>query len=231
MGEVEPLRMKRLAAPLEIKAVSEEGRIEGYASVFGVVDTDGDIVMPGAFRDSIMGKERVPMLWQHDSAEPIGVWDQMAEDEYGLKVAGRLLVNDVMKAREARALAMEGALGGLSIGFMVQGYKPRQDDKRGLEITKADLWETSLVTFPANPAAKISAVKAAIEQGRIPTKREVEAMLTRDAGLSRSQARALMASGYDGLAGTTQDAGSEDEDIFAKALEGLVLDIKGASSK
>ena len=205
--------VKHLEVPFEIKAVSEAGRIEGYASVYGVVDSDGDIVASGAFSESIQAREGrpLPMLWQHDSREPIGVFDEMREDAYGLKVAGNLLVDEVSRAKEARALAKAGALGGMSIGFMIRDCMPREDG-RGLMITRGDLWETSLVTFPANQAARITAVKEALARGRMPTKRELEAYLTRDAGMSRSQARALMRGGFDALASAaTQDAGDEDE--------------------
>jgi hypothetical protein len=212
MPELETRTVKHLEVPFQIKAVSEKGRVEGYASVYGVVDSDGDIVASGAFAESIREREGrpLPMLWQHDSREPIGVFDEMREDEYGLKVAGNMLVDEVSRAREARALAKAGALGGMSIGFMIRDCMPREDG-RGLLITRGDLWETSLVTFPANQAARITGIKEAFARGRTPTKREMEALLTRDAGMSRSQARALMRGGFDALANATQDAGEDDE--------------------
>ena len=218
-----PARMKHARVPLEVKAVTKAGEIEGYASVFGVTDSDGDIIHPGAFRESLAAKDSIPMLWQHDAREPIGVWDEMREDERGLRVSGRMLVDEVAKAREARALAQAGALGGLSIGFMVTRAEPREDDSYGLHIFGADLWETSLVTFPANAAATIDAVKHALDRGEIPTKRDMERLLTRDAGFSRSQARAFLNHGY-GALDATQDAG--DEEALAAVLKAAIHELQ-----
>jgi hypothetical protein len=224
------LHLKHIAVPFEIKQVSEAGAIEGYASVFGVVDSDGDIIHEGAFSETLRNRTRsLPMLWQHDARAPIGTWDEWEEDRIGLKLRGSMLVDDVQQAKEARALAKAGALGGLSVGFMIQEYRISDEDgRRGLDIFKADLWETSLVTFPANAAAQISSVKAALAAGRMPTKREVEALLTQDAGLTRSQARAFLKGGFDALVDATQDAGEEDDAELLAAVKAAILDIKGA---
>ena len=105
-------------AALAFARVDEEGLFEGYASVFNVADLGGDVVMPGAFAQSLRksGQGGVKLLWQHDGKQPIGAWVSLAEDARGLKARGRLNLA-VARAREAHALMKQGALDGLSIGF------------------------------------------------------------------------------------------------------------------
>ena len=109
--------------PFEMKSLAADGTFAGYGSVFGNVDSYGDVVMPGAFSDSLAdwkAKGRFPpVLWQHDSRQPIGPFTAMREDPKGLHVEGKLLVNDVQLAREAHALISTGAIGGMSIGYNV----------------------------------------------------------------------------------------------------------------
>ena len=147
-------------APLALGEVSATGLFEGYASLFGVADLGGDVVLAGAFRDSLRkrGADRVKMLWQHDPAEPIGAWLSVEEDTRGLKVKGRLNL-DVSRAREILALMREGQVDGLSIGFRT--LRATQDRKTGLRhLQKLDLWEISLVTFPMLPQARVTQVKS-----------------------------------------------------------------------
>lgn len=152
-------RRETKRATLSLAQVSAAGVIEGYASLFGVADTGGDIVMAGAFTRSLArrGAGGVKMLWQHNAAEPIGVWTSIVEDAKGLKVTGRLDLS-VARAREALSLIRGGAVDGLSIGFRAIGAKT--DRKSGLRrLTEIDLWEISVVTFPMLTQARISAVK------------------------------------------------------------------------
>jgi HK97 family phage prohead protease len=140
-----------------------DGRFSGLGSVFGNVDSYGEIVAPGAFTATlaeIAAKGRpIPALWQHRRDEPIGVYDELREDAAGLHVAGRLLT-DVSKAREAYVLMRAGAVSGLSIGFIPRASS--LDEKTGIRtLTQVDLKEVSLVTFPANDEARIETVKAA----------------------------------------------------------------------
>lgn len=210
-----PLHLKHATAAFDLQTADGEGQIEGVASAFHVVDSDDDVIMPGAFEKSLKerGDKPFPLLWQHDSKEPVGTF-RANENQTGLMLRGNLLVKDVAKAREARALAQAGALGGLSVGFMIKRAEPRSESNRGgLNIYEVDLWETSLVTFPANPAAQISAVKSALADGELPTVRDFERMLTRDAGFTRSQALTIIKSGFDSLA--TRDAGDDDEEYTA----------------
>ena len=151
------LEIKRSA--LAVSRPTQAGAFEGYASLFGMVDMGRDEIMPGAFRDSLgaRGAASIRMLWSHDPREPVGVWDQVAEDARGLKVAGRLNL-DVARAREIHALMREGAIDGLSIGFRAQ--RVVTDPKTGVRrLFKVDLWEISLVTFPMLPQARVSSVK------------------------------------------------------------------------
>jgi hypothetical protein len=189
---------------LDLKAVEPDGTFAGYASLFGTEDLGSDIVLPGAFRDSLAkrGARGIKMLFQHKPDEPIGVWETLKEDARGLYAKGRLML-DVARARETLALMRAGALDGLSIGFRaVVGHR---DAKTGIRrLAKVDLWEISIVTFPLLPEARIAHVKARPFAHRTPTEREFERWLTQDAGLTRSQARAVIRSGHKGL--TTQDA-------------------------
>ena len=142
-----------------LTALEGDGLFEGYASLFNIVDLGNDIVAAGAFSETIgkRGARGVKMLWQHNAAEPIGVWLSIEEDLRGLKVRGRLNL-DVAKAREVYSLMREGSVDGLSIGFRAQ--KAVRDSKNGLRrLEKLDLWEISVVTFPMLPQARVNAVK------------------------------------------------------------------------
>jgi len=130
--------------------------IAGYASLFGVADQSGDVVSRGAYARSLAALaaagRSVKMLWQHDAAEPIGVWDEVREDATGLWVKGRLLP-DVGRAREAAALIAAGAIDGLSIGYRTVAAE--RDGKGRRVLRELDLWEVSVVTFPMLPAARV----------------------------------------------------------------------------
>jgi HK97 family phage prohead protease len=137
--------------------VRDGTEISGYASLFGAVDQGGDIVEAGAYTKSLAALKtsgrRVKMLWQHDAREPIGIWDQVHEDEKGLWVKGRLL-DSVARGREAAALIDAGAIDGLSIGYRTT--KATKNTKGQRLLTELELWEVSLVTFPMLPSARVS---------------------------------------------------------------------------
>ncbi|MGP9790100.1 HK97 family phage prohead protease [Roseinatronobacter sp. NSM] len=138
--------------------LSEGHCISGYASVFGLRDTGGDTVQPGAYGASLQRLaargDKVRMLWQHDPAQPIGIWEEVVEDARGLFVKGRLLP-DVARAREALALVQAGALDGLSIGYRT--VRAQALATGGRSLIELELWEVSLVTFPMQTQARISA--------------------------------------------------------------------------
>lgn len=181
----------RLAAPLALKEAGDDGTFKGYGSVFGVLDSYGEQVAAGAFAASLArhkAQGTMPaLLWQHDTAAPIGVYTRAEEDQRGLYVEGRLAL-ETDRGREALALLKMKALNGLSIGFVPVKWEWDQNQEV-MTLLEIDLWEVSLVTFPANPAARVDAVKA-IDQ--ITTLKDAERAL-REAGLSRTEARALVA--------------------------------------
>jgi HK97 family phage prohead protease len=147
--------------------IDAEGRFAGYASVFGEVDDGGDIVMPGAFRKSLglRGRHRVKMLFQHDPKEPVGTWDKVAEDGFGLWVEGRL-VGEVPRADALRRLIARGAVDGLSIGFRT--VKSTRDPRTGhRRLWEIDLWEISIVTFPMMDRARIAPGTAGGRKARL----------------------------------------------------------------
>jgi uncharacterized protein len=142
--------------------IAPDGSIAGYASLFGEIDAARDMVMPGAFATTLKtrGLRRIPMLFQHDPAEPIGVWLELREDQRGLFARGRL-IPEVMRARELLALLRAGASDGLSIGFKT--VKARVDPKtRVRKLYDIDLWEISLVTFPLLAGARVDSVKEGV---------------------------------------------------------------------
>lgn len=151
-------------AALEIKEVAADGTFSGYGSVFNNVDSDRDVIMPGAFGATLRSKKpaKIKLLYQHDPKQPIGIWEEMREDQRGLYVKGRLLINqNVPEADKAYSLLKAGAIDAMSIGFMIPAGGWEIDEKKRVrKINEVDLWEVSLVTFPANDRARVSAVKA-----------------------------------------------------------------------
>ena len=159
--------------------VGEDGTFEGYGSIFGTVDTYGDIVMPGAFKaslaDHILAETRPKGLWQHDPNHPILSWVGISEDSKGLRCKGRLIL-EVEKARETYALMKAGEIDALSIGYETEDEEfissgdletklgivadgPPGYDNRYRLLHKCSLWEVSAVTFPACKPARIDQVK------------------------------------------------------------------------
>lgn len=175
---------------LQIKATGDDGSIDGYGSVFGVRDNYDDVIAAGAFAASLAEHKAAgtmpAMLWQHDSDCPIGIWTEMIEDAKGLRIKGRLAL-DTVRGKEAYALLKMGALNGLSIGFISKQWAYDRDTEVRT-LTEIDLWEVSLVTFPANEKARVTNVKSADEMA---TPKDAEKAL-RDAGFSKSDATAFV---------------------------------------
>ena len=132
--------------------------IQGYASLWGVADMNGDVVARGAFAEGLArsGAAGVKMLHQHEARALVGVWDELVEDARGLFVAGRIM-DWSPEARFAGALARAGALDGLSIGF--RAVRARKDGRLRV-LSEVDLWEVSLVTFPMLPGARFQVVSS-----------------------------------------------------------------------
>ncbi|QCO54601.1 HK97 family phage prohead protease [Pseudorhodobacter turbinis] len=149
---------RKYHAPEKGLIVTDGLVIEGYASLFGKRDQGGDVVQKGAYATSLKAlakaERRVKMLWQHDPAQPIGIWDEVREDGVGLYVKGRILP-EVDKGREAAALLAAGAIDGLSIGYRT--LRAEKDGKGQRLLSELELWEVSLVTFPMLPEARVAA--------------------------------------------------------------------------
>lgn len=134
-------------------------RFAGYAALFDVVDRGGDVVRPGAFAG--VDARRVPLLWQHDPARPIGMVEQAEEDARGLRVVARLSTGSAT-AQEAAALLCEGAVTGLSFGYRVRASEPGPPTRGGAAtraLTAVELVEVSIVTLPMQPGARVIAVE------------------------------------------------------------------------
>ncbi len=148
---------------LETKILADDaGALSGLAWKFGTPDRIGDMIEPGAFKGA---KLPLPMLFGHDGNDPVGAWDVAEERADGLHIAGKLLVDDVARAREVRALVRSGAVRGLSIGFQTKDAKARPGG--GRTIKRLELLEISLVTIPMHPGARVTAAKDAIAALRI----------------------------------------------------------------
>lgn len=141
---------------IEVKAhltATDAGEITGTAWPFGSPDRVGDTILKGAFDQPAS----LPMLFAHDQAQVIGVWDRIAETDTGLTVKGRLLVDDVERAREVRAMIRAGAVTGLSIGFVTTDATRTT---KGRNIAKLALHEISVVAVPCHPGAQITSLKS-----------------------------------------------------------------------
>ena len=208
------MEVKYLNVPLKIKNVSDSGEFEGYASVFDVVDSYSDVVVKGAFQKSLEAwAERGDLpsvLWQHKMSEPIGPFSEMKEDDHGLFVRGRLLINDDPLAKRAHAHMKAGSVKGMSIGYILKDWE--YDSAKGVFLLKEiELWEVSIVTMPANTEAKITEVKSALQKGEIPPPSIVEKALREALGFTRSQAKGFMSKGYSAL---DQREADDDEDAL-----------------
>jgi HK97 family phage prohead protease len=220
--------MKTKDFALQVKDLSEDGTFEGYGSVFGNVDSYGEKVMPGAFVESLARHKRegsnVLMLWNHDSREPIGVWEDLAEDAKGLWGKGRFLM-DIQRAREVHSLAKAKAIGGLSIGYREIETEP---DGNTRLLKKLDLFEISPVTFPANRRARIESVKSEsmeefarrLRDGDPMPIKEFENIL-REAGVPKSMATAIASQGYaKAIRSESEGEKANDAAAFLRALRG-----------
>lgn len=160
--------LTRKSFGLDIKEMEDEDNVftfKGYASTFGNEDYYGDTIMPGAFDSSLKavseGRTIVKVLWQHDGWEPIGIASSLKIDKKGLLVEGHLpLDDDFVKNRVVPQLKI-GSINEMSIGFYIKDFKEfKEGDDWKREIYDLDLKEFSLVTFPANPEAKITELKS-----------------------------------------------------------------------
>jgi hypothetical protein len=220
---------------IEIKAGDDAAPMtfSGYGAVFGNVDAYGDVIAKGAFSKSIaeFKKSNVwpAMLSQHggfgmgaDDVTPIGVWTEIREDDHGLYVEGQLA--DTVRGREMYALMKmqpRSAINGMSIGYIAKEWTARsKPEEPRRTLNRVDLIEISLVTFPANGKARVTGVKS---DGSTPTIREAENAL-REAGFSRTQAKAILSGGMKAV--PLRDAEAGDVEELAAALRRNISAIK-----
>ncbi len=154
--------------PFELKTLDATGEFEGLASVYAVLDAQGDVVDRGAFATSLHRRPQVPILWNHEPSEVLGIGELFDTPE-GLKIVGRLNLA-VARAREIYALLKQRAITGLSIGFNTIRSEWRQGARHLLEVSVP---EVSITPFPAQPLAIVQAVKSSSGDAR-----EEEAMMT-----------------------------------------------------
>lgn len=211
----------------EVKAVEAEHPMsfEGYGSVFDTVDSYADTITKGAFKGTLRewkSRGKLPkMLLQHggggfsqnaDDLVPIGKYDEMREDDHGLFVRGHLFDVGTDRVKATYAAMQAGELDGLSIGFRTRKFK--MDQESGIRtLTDVQLFEVSLVTFPANEPARLSEVRSVL-----PEEREFEEWLRRDAGLTRAEAKRVVATCYRRL--RDADGSPNADDIAGRHVEG-----------
>jgi HK97 family phage prohead protease len=225
MASKEEAEKESLEIKSSIKAYHDDeedkdyGTFEGYGSVFGNKDLGNDVIERGAFLKSLKRRkpQNVKLLYQHKSDMPIGVFDEIKEDEHGLVVKGRLALKTQAGA-EAYELLKMGALDGLSIGFRVNP-KEVSYDKRGNRriIKEVDLMEVSLVTFPMNPQATVRSVK-----GEEISIREWENGMRDAFSLSRSEAKMAAKAVTDAFGQRDVDTNAE----LVDAIKNLTLTLK-----
>lgn len=206
--------MMKKALKLDLKYFDEDGTgtFEGYGSTFDNMDRVGDVVEQGAFARSLENHRKTgtapAMLLHHDMSRPIGKWLEFEEDSKGLYVKGKL-TRGVRDADEAYALLKDGVIESLSIGYIVE--KETYDHFSGKNhLNEIALHEISLVTIPANQQAMISSVKGVDGE---PDIRALESVL-REAGLSRREAKAVLADGFKTL--------SSGQDVIHDLLEDAI---------
>jgi len=209
--------MRSLLAPfLEVKLdAGQPGRFKGYGSTFGNVDLGKDRVAKGAFARSLAehGKAGTlpAMYWMHDRAEPVGDWLDMGEDSKGLWTEGQLWTgdNETECSRKSGNLLRGTGPKGMSIGYGTKKYS--FDQKLGIRtLEDVDLYEVSIVGYGMNPKALVTHIKSLVEDGETPTIRDLEEVL-RDAGLSATQAKAILSGGYKLLQRDAEQPTAADE--------------------
>lgn len=222
--EGEDRHKEQRLSTLAIKSddLKADGTFSGYGSVFGVLDSYNEIVAAGAFTESLAEWKKsgapVPILWQHRSDQPIGGWSDLAEDDYGLKGEGRILLDAGPDEKRAWAHMKAGNVRGLSIGYYVDKYE-FDTDTQVLTLTKLDLREISVVTFPANREAvideikmKLSGIRRKLACDELLSPREMRLLLREKAGLSGRVADAVVSVGYKNWYDREVGPDHEDED-------------------
>lgn len=161
--------LKKMVVPFLVKEFGEEEdffTFEGYASTFGNIDLGDDVVMPGAFKDTIDELKAkggfLPVLWQHNHDHPLGIFFEMNEDEKGLFVKGRMPKDDTFVSGRVIPQMKVGSINQMSIGYSCWGEGSFSVVDGIRQLHKVQLWEASLVTLPMNPEAVVTGMKTAV---------------------------------------------------------------------
>lgn len=223
MNRKNSMGLKHRQVAFKAESVADDGSFKGYGSVFGTLDSYREIVAAGAFKDSLKlikaSGDPLPALWQHRSGEPIGGYTELSEDDKGLAVEGFLLIDEIPLAKQAHTLMKRRVVKGLSIGYYVEASS--LDEKTGIRtLTKLDLQEISVVTFPANADAQIEEVKSRIVHGQLPTLSQFEDIL-REAGFTKTQAAVIANRGLKELLSRSESGSGANE--VAAVFEGFTL--------
>lgn len=178
------METKNLAlSSAEIKMGAEGSlKFEGYASVFDGIDSYGDTIVEGAYKNTLLNRERpIQLRWNH-FGPIVGKYTEIYEDQHGLYVKGELTKGH-SEAENVAALLRHGAISGLSIGYIV-----KDSEQEGVirKLKEIELVEISVVEEPADNNAHISSVKSAKKL------KDVEEFL-RLKGLSQSEATEIVA--------------------------------------
>jgi len=203
------LERKRATIPFQRKTISAAGEFVGMGSTFGNVDLGGDVVVAGAFRETLAewkARGELPLLaWYHDMGEPIGDWLDMSEDSVGLSCRGQLWVDGDRRteaAVKARNMLTGTGPKGLSIGYGIRDAEEATRDGKSVRLLKSvELYEVSVVPFGMNPRALVTDAKSAslFSSGSLVDIRTAESLVRDVLGLSAKQAKAFLADGYKGL--------------------------------
>jgi HK97 family phage prohead protease len=194
--------MEYAGSPFEIKELNDSGRIEGMLAGFGNVDHGGDKLLPGCLTKSLSARTApLPMLLCHDPRRPIGAWREWQERSDGLHVKGNITLA-TRDGQEAYALAKDGALTGLSIGW--KDARGSYDGTGARLISEAHLVEGSLVPCPMNDRTRVTAVKS-IERAQ-----DIREML-QAAGVPRDRANEAAGVAWKAINNSNDDGEAEAE--------------------
>ena len=183
------MKLERKELNFDNVLIDEKGIISGYGAVFDNKDFADDIIEKGAFSKCLTEKQTYPMLWQHNTDQPIGIWEECSEDEHGLLLKGRLLVDDVQQAKEAYALYKNGIINGLSIGFMCNSCTWEERDRDFIRhLTEIKLFEAIVTDVKSADLTIRSAEKALL-----------------DCGFSHKQAKTILSKGFKAIQANNED--------------------------
>jgi HK97 family phage prohead protease len=206
------METKRIDLPFEIKEVTAEGKFSGYASLYDEIDLGGDVVRKGAFAKTVRESKSVPILWQHDSREVIGM-GALKDTKDGLMIEGELDMEDSVAVKAHRKMK-RGMIRGLSIGFNT--IKSSPPDVMPRELLEVKLWEVSVVTFPMLPSAQITHVKSVSDEDVATLKDQIQALSAEIATLKGAGA------GSGAAIPNTEPAANDHSELIAGRLDSML---------